>query len=138
MFESVKHWFESTDGGSHLFDHADDESVHLALASVLYHIINAGHHETHKETRESRALLKKEFDLNDEQADYLHTAVQSANSDFEADLKTINEHLKEKPMVKLIFMQKLIQLVSIDGILDDELSDFYRAFHVIFPEIRET
>jgi uncharacterized tellurite resistance protein B-like protein len=137
MFESVKHWFKSIDDKNHLFDHADDESVHLALASVLYHIINAGHHESRKEVREFRQLLKEELRLNDEQANYLHTAVESANGNFEDDLKTINEHLKQKPMVKLIFMQKLIQLISINGVLDDELSDFYRALHVIFPEIRE-
>ena len=124
-----------------MFDHTDDESVHLALASVLYHIINAGHHESRKEVREFRQLLKEELKLNDEQANYLHTAVESANSNFVDDLKIINEHLKQKPMVKLIFMQKLIQLISfcmnIDGILDDELSEFYDVLHVIFPEIRE-
>jgi uncharacterized tellurite resistance protein B-like protein len=137
MFESVKHWFESIGEENHLFDHTDDESVHLALASVLYHIINAGHHESRKEVREFRQLLKEELKLNDEQANYLHTAVESANSNFVDDLKIINEHLKQKPMVKLIFMQKLIQLISIDGILDDELSEFYDVLHVIFPEIRE-
>ena len=138
MFDSVKNWFESVGGDRHLFNHADDESVHLALASVLYHIINAGHHETRKEQREFRELLKDEFSLSDDQANYLHEAAESANSDFEHDLRTINEHLKQKPMVKLIFMQKLIQLISIDGLLDDELSDFYRVLHVIFPEITDS
>lgn len=137
MFESVKSWFESVDTRSHLFDHPEDESVHLALASVLYHVMNAGHHESRKEKRAFRALIKDEFNLNDEQANYLHNAAESATSDFEQDLVTINEHLKPKPMVKLIFMQKLIQLMDIDGLLDDELSDFYRILHVVFPEISE-
>lgn len=136
MFESIKHWFQSVNNDNHLFNHAEDESVHLALASVLHHTINANHHESRKEIAEFKELLKSEFDLSDEQADYLHQAVESANSDFEKDLQTINEHFKSNPMIKKQFMEKLIHLISIDGVLEDEMNDFYQALHVIFPEIK--
>ncbi len=136
MFESIKHWFESTKNDSHLFDHGDQEAVHLALASVLHHTINANHHESKKELADFKHILKQEFDLSDEQVEYLHKTVESANSDFNQDLKTINQHLIDNPMVKKQFMEKLIHLISIDGVLDDELNDFYKALHVIFPEIK--
>ena len=136
MFESIKHWFQSVETDNRLFNHADDESVHLALASVLHHIINIEHHESRRERREFRDILKSEFGVSDAQADYLHEAVESANSDFEQDLTTINEHLKSNPVMRMHFMEKLIKLISIDGVLDDEMDDFYRALHVIFPDIR--
>ena len=136
MFESIKHWFESLDKSSSLFDHADDESIHLALASVLYHVIQADHQESRRERNAFRKILKKEFALNDDQAEYLHTAVESANSNFEEDLQTINTYLKDKPLVKMAFMEKLIRLISVDGVMDDELDDFYQALHVVFPEIK--
>ena len=136
MFESIKHWLESLDNKNSLFDHSDDESIHLALASVLYHVIQVDHRESRKELSEFSKVLRQEFALSDEQINYLHTAVESANSNFEEDLRTINEYLKDKPMVKMSFMQKLIKLISIDGVLDDELDDFNQALHVIFPEIK--
>ena len=136
MFESIKHWFESLGKDSSLFDHADDESVHLALASVLYHVIQVDHQESRRERNAFRKVLKQEFGLNDEQVEYLHTAVESANSNFEEDLQTINSHLKDKPLVKMAFMEKLIRLISVDGVMDDELDDFYQALHVVFPEIK--
>ena len=136
MFESIRHWFESLGKRESLFDHADDESVHLALASVLYHVIQADHQESRRERNAFHKVLKQEFSLNDDQVDYLHTAVESANSNFEEDLQTINEHLKDKPLVKMAFMEKLIRLISVDGVLDDELDDFYRVLHVVFPEVK--
>ena len=135
MFESLKHWLDSLDNQSSLFDNSDDESLHLALASVLYHVIQVDHRESQREASEFRKLLRGEFSLSDEQINYLHTAVESATSNFEEDLRTINEHLNDNPMVKMSFMQKLIKLISIDGVLDDELDDFYRILHVTFPEI---
>ena len=136
MFESIKHWFESLDKTSSQFDHADDESIHLALASVLYHVIQADHQESRRERNAFRKILKQEFALDDDQAEYLHTAVESASSNFEEDLQTINTYLKDKPLVKMAFMEKLIRLISIDGLMDDELDDFYQALHVVFPEIK--
>ncbi len=135
MFESIKHWFESVQADNHLFKHGDDEKIHLALASVLHHIINASHRESPKEVREFKELLKTEFELNDEQVQYLHQSVESANRDFSDDLKTINEHLKDTPVIKKQFMEKLIHLISVDGVIDSEMDDFYQALKVIFPEI---
>ena len=136
MFESIKHWLESLEKDSALFDHAEDESIHLALASVLYHVIQADHKESDRELKEFKKVLKQEFSLSREQIDYLHTTVESASSEFEKDLQTINTYLKDKPMVKMSFMKKLIKLISVDGVMDDELDDFYQALHVIFPEIK--
>jgi len=136
MFESIKHWFQATEKDSHLFDHGDDEALHLALASVLHHTINANHHESRKEVSNFKEILQDEFNLSEDQANYLHKSVESANSDFDNDLKVINEHFKDNPMVKKLFMEKLIHLISIDGVLEDEMNDFYQALHVIFPEIK--
>ena len=44
MFESLNHWLDSLREQSHLFEHADDAVLHAALASVLYHIMNADGH----------------------------------------------------------------------------------------------
>ena len=136
MFDSIKHWFQSANNQTHLFDHGDDESIHLALASVLYHIINKSHRESDREVANFRDILMSEFNLSEEQADYLHQAAESATSDFEQDLEIIKQHLVDNPMIKKQFMEKLIYLISIDGVLDDELDDFYKALHVIFPEIK--
>ena len=136
MFESIKHWFQSTHTKSSHFEHGENEAVHLALASVLYHIINADHDESRREISKFKDILMSEFDLSEEQAEYLHTSVASATSNFDKDLEVINQHLIDNPMVKKQFMEKLIHLVSIDGVLDDELDDFYKALNVIFPEIK--
>ena len=136
MFESIKHWFQSAHAKSHHFEHSEKEAVHLALASVLYHIINADHQESRKEVAIFKDILMSEFNLSEEQVDYLHTSAASATSDFDKDLEVINQHLIDNPMVKKQFMEKLIHLVSIDGVLDDELDDFYKALNVIFPEIK--
>lgn len=136
MFESIKHWFQSTSSESHMFDHGEEEALHLALASVLHHTINASHHESRKEVANFKSILMDEFNLSEPQAEYLHQAVETANSDFDQDLKIINEHFKNNPMVKKQFMEKLIHLISIDGVLEDEMDDFYQALHVIFPEIK--
>lgn len=136
MFESIKHWFQSTHAKSLHFEHGEKEAVHLALASVLYHIINTDHQESRKEVEKFKDILMSEFELSEEQADYLHNSVTSATSDFDKDLAVINQHLIDKPMVKKQFMEKLMHLISIDGVLDDEMDDFYKALNVIFPEIK--
>ena len=63
MFDSIKHWFDSLEKQSHLFEHADDEILHAALASVLYHLISADHHVDVREKREFGRILQQEFDL---------------------------------------------------------------------------
>ena len=74
MFESVKHWFDSLKEESKLFDHRDDEILHSALASVLYHVISADQHVDARERHQFDRILKQEFDLNDEQVDHLISA----------------------------------------------------------------
>ncbi|WP_196139321.1 TerB family tellurite resistance protein [Aliikangiella sp. G2MR2-5] len=136
MFESITQWFHSLDENSHLFNHSDDQAIHIALASVLYHIINEDHKVTSKEVHDFKKILMEEFDLKDAQAEFLKSAAESASSSYEKDLETVNHYLKDNPVVKMHFMEKLIHLISIDGVLEDEMSDFYKALHVIFPEIR--
>lgn len=136
MFESIKQWFESLDTGSSLFDHTDDESIHLAVASVLHHIVRTDQQESRREKSAFRRILKEEFKLSDDQTDYLYSATESANSDFQQDLETINFYIKDKPVIKKAFMEKLIRLISIDGVKDQELEEFYKALHTIFPEIK--
>ena len=72
MFESIKHWFESLKEESKLFDHRDDEILHSALASVLYHVISADQRVDSRERHEFDRLLKQEFDLNDKQVEHLY------------------------------------------------------------------
>ena len=72
MFESLTHWFDTLKSDSKLFDHADDEVLHSALASVLYHIISADQHAGAKEKHEFERILKQEFDLNNEQVAHLY------------------------------------------------------------------
>jgi uncharacterized tellurite resistance protein B-like protein len=49
MFDSLKHWFDSLKEESKLFEHREDEILHSALASVLYHVISADQHVDSKE-----------------------------------------------------------------------------------------
>jgi len=67
MFESVKHWFDSLEKESKLFNNADEEALHSALASVLFHIINADNQVVSREKHRFATILKQEFDLDDEQ-----------------------------------------------------------------------
>jgi uncharacterized tellurite resistance protein B-like protein len=53
MFESLTHWFNSLKNESKLFDHPEDEILHSALASVLYHVISADQHVDAREKRNS-------------------------------------------------------------------------------------
>jgi hypothetical protein len=41
MFESLTHWFDSLENESKLFNNPEEEALNSALASVLYHNINA-------------------------------------------------------------------------------------------------
>jgi uncharacterized tellurite resistance protein B-like protein len=136
MFESIKQWFESLDTGSSLFDHTENESIHLAVASVLHHFIRVDQQDSKREKSVFRRILKEEFKLSDDQAVYLYGAAESANSNFQQDLETISFYIKDKPMVKKAFMEKLMRLISIDGVMEQELDQFQKALHTIFPEIK--
>ena len=137
MFESLTHWFESLDKESKLFNNPEEEVLHSALASVLFHIISADKEVASKEKRKFASILKQEFDLDDDQVSHLYQAAKSSTSDPHADLQTVNHYLKQKPVLRMNFMKKLNQLIDIDGVQDNELDIFYEALHLVFPEIKQ-
>ena len=137
MFDSLKHWLESIKEGSKLFDHRDDEVLHSSLASVLYHVISADAHVIDKEKHKFAAILKKEFELNDEQIEHLYQAAKTSTSDLHSDLHTINLHLKKTPLVRMNFMQQIVQLADADGLNKQSLDVFYETLHEIFPEVKD-
>ena len=128
--------FKSLREESKLFDHPEDEAIHLALAAVLYNIISADNSESSKELEKFSLILQQEFDLDEKQVDHLYQSVKASTSGISADLETINRYLKDNPMIRMKFMDKLNQLVGIDGTLDVELNIFNEALHVIFPDIK--
>lgn len=137
MFESLKHWFESLEQDSKLFEHRDDELLHGALASVLYHILSADQQVDSAEKREFSRILKAEFDLDQAQVDHLYQAARASNSDIHADLHTINFFLKHNANIRMRFMQMLLRLIDIHGARPGELDLFYEAVHEIFPEVKD-
>jgi len=137
MFESLKHWFESLEEGSKLFDSPDEETLHSALASVLFHIISADNQIGKKEKKKFADILEQEFELSDKQIDHLYQAAKSSTSDLHADLEMVNIHLKQDPVLRMNFMKKLNQLINLDGVKDRELDIFHEALHLVFPDIKE-
>ena len=137
MFESITHWFDTLKNESKLFDHPEDEILHSALASVLYHVISADQHVDAKEKHEFDRILKQEFDLSDEQVDHLYRAAKGSTADVHGDLHTINFYLKPKPAVRMTFMRKLLQLVDIHGAHREQLDLFYETLHEVFPEVKD-
>jgi uncharacterized tellurite resistance protein B-like protein len=136
MFDSIKHWFDSLGQQGHLFEHADDEILHSALASVLYHVICIDHADARKQHEFTR-ILKQELDLDDDQVAHLYHAAQSSTADLHSDLHTLNYYLKHNPSVRMTFMRKLLQLIDIEGVHPGELEIFYMALHEVFPEVKE-
>jgi len=137
MFDSVKHWFESLNEESKLFQHRDDEILHSALASVLYHVISADQHVDAREKHEFERMLKQEFDLNQDQVEHLYRTAKASSQDVHGDLHTINFYLKRNPTMRMSFMRKLLQLVDVHGTHGAELALFFEALHEVFPEVRE-
>jgi uncharacterized tellurite resistance protein B-like protein len=137
MFDSITHWFDSLQQQSRLFDHADDEILHSALASVLYHIISADHHLDARKKREFRRMMKQEFSIDDDQVEHLYQAAKGSASDIHSDLHTIHFYLKRNPAVRMTFMRKLLQLIDVEGVQPAQLDIFYEALHEVFPEVRE-
>lgn len=137
MFESLKHWFESLDEESRLFEHPDDEVLHSALAALLYHFIALEERHSGREKREFDRLMQQEFALDQQQVDHLYQAARSSTDDLQEDLAIIDSHLKANPNVRLRFMRMLLQLVNIHGAHSDELALFYTTLHKVFPELRD-
>ena len=137
MFESLNHWFDSLDNESKLFNNPEDEALHSALAAVLYHVISADKSVVSREKHMFATILKHEFNLDDEQISHLYQAAKSSTSELHSDLQTISYHLKKNPILRMNFMDKLNQLVDIDGVKDRELDIFYEALHLVFPEVKQ-
>lgn len=137
MFESLRHWIESIKDESKLFRNADDEVLHSALASLLYHFISVEEHHGAREKHEFDRLMKQEFELNQEQIDHLYQTAKIAASDLHDDLLTINAYLKDDSAIRAHFMQKLLQLVDIHGVHSEELNLFYETLHEVFPELKD-
>lgn len=137
MFDSIKHWFDSLQQQSRLFDHADDEILHSALASVLYHVISADNHPDVRKKHEFERIMREEFALDDEQIEHLYQAAKSSTADIHGDLHTVNFYLKRSPAVRMTFMRKLLQLIDIDGVYPQELELFYETLHEVFPEVKD-
>lgn len=137
MFDSLKHWFENHQENSSLFDHPEQEIVHIALASLLYHIISIDERESDKEKRDFRNILADEFDLTDKQITGLYSYVKTLKSDIKIDLETIKEHLSDNPNLRMRLMSKLIHLISVGGVDTKEIETFYDAMKAIFPDIED-
>lgn len=135
MFESLKHWFENLQKESKLFDHPEAELIHVALASLLYRIISADEFESAKEKQKFKLILSEEFDLTDIQISELFDRAKNLKSDLKTDLDTIQEYLKKKPSLRMSLMNKLNQLICIDGVRTNEIEIFYNTMKVIFPDI---
>lgn len=135
MFASLKHWLETLDEKSHLFEHADSEIIHVALASLLFHIIRADGVERHREKDQFNCIMGNEFELTDLQIQALWDYVKTLESDLNADLLTVNSYLKDNPNLRMTLMSKLNQLIAVDGVSNNELKIFYQAMEVIFPDV---
>jgi len=135
MFESLKHWLETLDGESQLFEHPDSEVIHIALASILYHIISSDNVESNSEKQEFKLILANEFQLSDQQIMALYGYVKTLKSDLKSDLLTVNDYLKDNPNLRMMLMRKLNQLIAVNGVSNEELDIFYEAMKVIFPDI---
>lgn len=137
MFTSLKHWLARLDKESQLFEHADSEAIHVALASLLYHIISADNVENSREKNEFKLIMANEFQLSEPQVIALYGQVKTLKSDLKSDLLTVNDYLKGNPNLRMTLMRKLNQLISVDGVNNEELNIFYEAMNVIFPEVAQ-
>lgn len=123
--------------GSHskLFNHSDDEAIHIALASLLNRVISSDHKESKKEKHEFFLILSEEFDLNSTQISTLYNKVKGSDNNLADDLDIIAGHLKLNPNLRMQFMSKLNHLITLDGVTSNELEVFHAAQKALFPEI---
>ena len=137
MFESVKHWLQSLEQGSHWFEHADDAVLHVALASVLYHAVSENPKLASREKHHFADILHRECELDAATIDHLWEVASASTSDYHGDLHIVHEHLKDNPAVRMDFLKKLLEVVDIHGVQEGELELFHEAVHELFPEIKE-
>lgn len=137
MFDSIKHWFETLEQQGRMFDHPENEALHAALASVFIHALDAVKHPDARKKREFGRLLKLEVDVSDDQVEHLYHAARHSKGDVHDDLHTINLYLSRKPLVRLEFMRKLMQLIDVEGVDPQEMEVFFEALHEFFPEVKD-
>jgi len=135
MFDSLKHWFDSLEAENKLFNRPDDQVIHVALASILYHIIASDNLESDKEKHQFSNIMQVEFGLSDKQISALYQYVKTLKSNIRSDINTVNIYLKDNPNLRLNLMSKLNRLMCIDDIKSKELEIFHDAMSVFFPEI---
>ena len=137
MKSNQKPWLDAKQQSFHFFNHPEDTTIHNALSSVLYHIVNSeNHHERSREYQYFSRILKEEFDLNESQISRLHNNAETALFNLNEDLETINHYLKENPQIRMQFMDRLIHFIDVDGVHENQLMTFNRALHVIFPYVQ--
>ena len=134
MFKSLQHWFDDLAERGKLFGD-EDETVHTALASVLFHIIKADAQESAKEKARFEQIMTTEFGIDHEAVADLYHSVHTLESNLHGDLETLKAHLKDNPNVRLALMQKLNRLISLDGVDAREIAVFNEAVETMFPEL---
>jgi hypothetical protein len=137
MFDSIKHWFESLEQQGRMFDHPENEALHAALASVFIHALDAGDHPDARKKREFGRIMKQELGLDDRQIEHLYGAARGSSGEVRDDLHTVNQYLNQSPMVRLEFMRRLMQLIDVEGIEQEEMKVFFDALHEFFPEVKD-
>ena len=135
MFESLKHWLNDLDKENLLFEHYESEVLHVALASLLYHVISADGKERACERKMFSNIMVKEFMLSEEQVSQLYVYVKTLNSELTSDLSTVNAYLKANPNLRMAFMEKLNQLICVDEVENEELTIFYQTMKTVFPDV---
>lgn len=136
MFEAFKSWLNELNEAAQSFNHPEDDAIHVALASLLYHIVAADQAESDKEKDRFCKLMMSEFDLNQIQIGVLYSYVKQKDFSLEEELQVINKYLKEEPVLRMRFFDKLNQLMNLDGVTDTELEVFNTAVKSVFPDIQ--
>jgi len=135
MFNSFKAWLKNLKTEGHVFKNSEDDAIHIALASLLCHIVTADSVESAKEKEKFCEIMQSEFNLDKVQVGILYAYAKEKNTNLESDLQVINQYLKDQPVLRMQFMDKLNRLIISDGLKNQELEMFNKVTKVIFPEI---
>jgi hypothetical protein len=66
----------------------------------------------------------------------LYAYDKEKNINLDSYIKVIQTYSKDKPVLKMQFMDKLNKLIISDGIQNNELPLFYETLKVAFPDIK--